>query len=263
MSERNYYVLCDSNCKFPAMTAEQTLAAIAEATGKTAANINDAFITKLKEQNGGRSIYIWTGTRAEYNALTEIIENCLYIVEDDTTIEDMNAAIETLTARLEGNATVVNAINERIDAEVAEISGEIERVDNRVDVSEEYEELKVQPTIATAYAVGSNYSENIEVSGSLTFRRCGKVATVEVNIGCPSAYKYVILNFADMKDAPEGFIPRETQSSVVYDRANHSAQGHYAVWCDISSYSIGFTMKQDGTASSTDCQLQGSITYFL
>lgn len=45
MAERNYWVLCDDGCKFPAMTAEQVLAAIAEATGNTVTDIDSAFIT--------------------------------------------------------------------------------------------------------------------------------------------------------------------------------------------------------------------------
>ena len=51
MSERNYYVLCDDNCRFESMTKEQIIAAIAEATGHTPEDIDAAFITRIKEQN--------------------------------------------------------------------------------------------------------------------------------------------------------------------------------------------------------------------
>lgn len=67
MADRNYYVFCDDNCRFPAMTAEQVLEAIAAATGNTATPVDDAFITKIKEQNKGGELKFWKGTRAEYN----------------------------------------------------------------------------------------------------------------------------------------------------------------------------------------------------
>lgn len=69
MAERNYYVFGDDGCKFPGMTYEQIIAAIAEATGATPTNIEDAFISKIKELNGNNALQLWAGTEAEYNAL--------------------------------------------------------------------------------------------------------------------------------------------------------------------------------------------------
>lgn len=96
--KRNYYVLCENNCKFPAMTAEQTMAAIAEATGNTPTNIDDAFITKIKEKNANNNLTFWVGTTAQYNALVaagEIDENCLCILTDETTNEEIVALHDT------------------------------------------------------------------------------------------------------------------------------------------------------------------------
>jgi hypothetical protein len=67
--ERKYYVLCRDNCKFEGMTKEQIIAAIAEATGNTPTNIDDAFITKLLDQNKNAAMRLWVGTEAEYNAV--------------------------------------------------------------------------------------------------------------------------------------------------------------------------------------------------
>lgn len=69
MSERNYYVLCDDNCRFPAMTAEQVLEAIAEATGATPTFVDDAFITKIQESNHEANLTFWKGTQTEFNEL--------------------------------------------------------------------------------------------------------------------------------------------------------------------------------------------------
>jgi hypothetical protein len=86
MSERNYYVLCDSNCKFPAMTAEQVLAAIAEATGKTPTHVDDAFITKIREMNANANLKFWFGEEYEYNALVangSIAADTVYCIKKD------------------------------------------------------------------------------------------------------------------------------------------------------------------------------------
>lgn len=68
--ERNYYVICDDNCRFIGMTKEQIMAAIAEATGATPVHIDDAFITKIKEQNHQNPLKFWVGTEAEFNAIS-------------------------------------------------------------------------------------------------------------------------------------------------------------------------------------------------
>lgn len=90
MAERNYYVLCESNCKFPAMTKEQVLAAIAEATGNTVTAVDDAFITKVKELNANASLKFWIGTTAEYNAIAVKDDYTLYILTDDDTPDALN-----------------------------------------------------------------------------------------------------------------------------------------------------------------------------
>lgn len=81
--ERNYYVLCDDNCKFEGMTKEQIIEAIEEATGETPTHIDDAFITKIKEKNHSASLSFWVGTTAEYNALSTKAQNTFYILTDE------------------------------------------------------------------------------------------------------------------------------------------------------------------------------------
>lgn len=102
MSERNYYVICDNNCKFPAMTKEQVLTAIeqAVATGKIT-DVDSGFITRLKEMNGNEVLTMWIGTQAEYNALTEITQNCLYLITDETTEADIEQRVADCEAKTE------------------------------------------------------------------------------------------------------------------------------------------------------------------
>ena len=82
--DRKYYVLCQDDCKFEGMTKEQTIAAIAEATGAVPQNIDEAFISQIVNQNGG-SLRLWQGTRAEYNALPEKDAGTIYHITDDKT----------------------------------------------------------------------------------------------------------------------------------------------------------------------------------
>lgn len=130
MSERNYWVLCDDNCRFPAMTKEQIIAAIAEATGETPVHIDDAFITKIKEQNRQDALRFWIGSRAEYNAISEKEDDVLYIVTGETELDVLQAQIEELqrqitplivTCTLNRNAAVGYPVIENPSAEYQEI----------------------------------------------------------------------------------------------------------------------------------------------
>lgn len=101
MADNKYFVLCKNNCKYEGMTKEQIIAAIAEATGATPTNIDDAFITKIKDQNKGGVIKVWRGTTAEYNAIAEKDTDTVYIKTDDSRDADVDAAIKALGADLE------------------------------------------------------------------------------------------------------------------------------------------------------------------
>ena len=84
MSERKYYCLCDSNCKFETMTKEQILAAITQAVENgEVQNVDTGFVTKVKEQNAGGFVSFWVGTRAQYNALATKDTSCIYILTDE------------------------------------------------------------------------------------------------------------------------------------------------------------------------------------
>ena len=96
-SERVYFCFGDDDCKFETLNKEQIIAAIAEATGNTVTDVDSAFITKVKEQNKNAELKFWVGTVAEYNALETKDESCLYILTNDTTLDDINAKITDLS----------------------------------------------------------------------------------------------------------------------------------------------------------------------
>lgn len=113
MSDKKYYVMCGSNCRYESMTKEQIMTAIEQAisTGEIG-DVDTGFVTKIKEQNNGAGLSFWVGTQAEYNALDPKLNNCFYIITDDTTADDINAAIEALQARL---ATIENKVNNKMN----------------------------------------------------------------------------------------------------------------------------------------------------
>lgn len=76
------YVVCKNNCMYPAMTKEEIIAAITEATGNTPTMVGDAFINQIVNQNTGGNLKFWRGVWAEYNALAEKDPETYYIITD-------------------------------------------------------------------------------------------------------------------------------------------------------------------------------------
>lgn len=108
MSNKKHFVRCEDDCLVEGMTKEQIVSAIVEATGNTPTLSEDAFITKIVNQNGG-AMKLWIGTNAEYNALTEKDAGTCYIINDaKTPNEAYNIAKE---AKELSNQTLVKVNN--------------------------------------------------------------------------------------------------------------------------------------------------------
>lgn len=103
------YSICDINCKWETMTREQIIAAIAEATGATPTDIDDAFITKIKEMNASGILQFWVGTTAEFNALAKKDDATLYILTDDDTADSLDEIAKNIEGIISGSITVANA----------------------------------------------------------------------------------------------------------------------------------------------------------
>ena len=102
---RKYYVICDNDCLFESMTKEQIYDAIANATGNTPTSVDEAFITKILEQNKQESMKFWRGTQAEYNALQEVSADTYYIITDRDESDYMARSVYDVN----GNGVVDNA----------------------------------------------------------------------------------------------------------------------------------------------------------
>ena len=93
-----YYVLCDDDCRYESMTAEQILTAIEEALEQGHVSDPDgAVFSKIKEIRAGATAQIWVGTEAQYNAISPApaaspllvrigSDGVMYLCKDDSTL---------------------------------------------------------------------------------------------------------------------------------------------------------------------------------
>ena len=97
MAERNYYCICEDNCRFPTMTKEQILTAITQAVESgVIKDVDTGFVQTIKTING-KSLKFFVGTQAEYEALTADEKNGLFaVITNDTTKESLLQAIEKI-----------------------------------------------------------------------------------------------------------------------------------------------------------------------
>lgn len=103
MSDKNFYVLGDDNCKYEGMSKEQIIATIQEAisTG-TIPELDAGVITKIKEQNKQRALSFWVGSQAEYNAIQKKADNCFYIINNSGNFAELKQKVDEDSKALQG-----------------------------------------------------------------------------------------------------------------------------------------------------------------
>ena len=103
MAERNYYVIRDDGCKFPAMTKQQIYALLDEtiSSGHLPTDYQSGgFVTQIKEKNRNTDLSFWVGTQAEYNALDPKPQNTFCIITDDNSRDEIVTRIEELMKKV-------------------------------------------------------------------------------------------------------------------------------------------------------------------
>lgn len=119
MIEPTKYVMCGSNCKYPAYTAEEVLALLQQAIDNKSLEgiVSDTgFITKLKEKNSNKAIQLWIGTQAQYNALETKPQDTLCIFTDDSTYADLETVVENALKAAEEAKTAAQAASGAVSA---------------------------------------------------------------------------------------------------------------------------------------------------
>lgn len=118
MIEPTKYVLCSTNCKYPAFTAEEVLALLQYAIdNKSLEGIasDTGFITKLKEINSNKAVKLWLGTQAEYAALETKEQDTLYIFTDDSTSADLEAIVNEAKSAAEAAQKAVELLRKAFE----------------------------------------------------------------------------------------------------------------------------------------------------
>jgi hypothetical protein len=111
MSEvvKTYYCYCDDHCKYQTFTAEQIVGLLEYVIENNAlpsdlivdGNIDSSTqisaVNSIVEQNHNKSLKIWVGTQAEYDAYTGDKTNLFAIISDDTTKQEIIDAVNKNT----------------------------------------------------------------------------------------------------------------------------------------------------------------------
>ena len=90
--------------------------------------------------NSKKAVKFWIGTHSEYAELEEIIENCLYIITDDGTLEDVKerlTAVEDKLAELNVDLNGINTQLSELEVDIDDTTNDLSGVDNRVKSLEE------------------------------------------------------------------------------------------------------------------------------
>lgn len=145
MANRNFYVLCDDNCRFPSMTKDEIFTAIQSAVEQHGTRtLTIDVLTGLKEVNKNEVISLWIGTQAEFNAIQSPSENTMYLISDHNAIkaqtmaalQEMFTRIEELTANIESETASLNALQNQITAIQQAVRTCRSRIDEEINIAQ-------------------------------------------------------------------------------------------------------------------------------
>ena len=173
-----YNVVSGDGVFFEGLTKEQIYELIAEMTGETVQDVDQAFITKLKEINKGNSIRLWVGTSAEYNALATKEEDVLYICTDDTFVYDTGVTLEDLKTKIEANN---DAVTERLNNFETEFEQFKEDVNGEVGAGVRINDLGSY----TCVVIGSESNPSPYVLPSIDIGEIGKLKWLPAETDAP------------------------------------------------------------------------------
>lgn len=100
------YVIDDNNNKQEAFSKEEVLAVLNQAIKDGTLNnivADAAFVSKLKCCVSGMTNKVAFVTQAKYNEIAaagQIVENCLYYITDDTTLDNIDVILQDLSERI-------------------------------------------------------------------------------------------------------------------------------------------------------------------
>jgi hypothetical protein len=224
--ERKYYVLCRDNCKFEGLTKEQIYAAIAEATGNTPTGVDDAFITKLVEQNKNAATRLWVGTETEYNALVargDVETDTIYCIKDGdvTRLKTPKRGVDYMTE---------NDTNEILSKvyPVGSIYMSVNEVDPSVLFGGAWERIKDRFLLSA----GDNYAAGTEDGSATHTHGAGSLtAAISINTNPTGLLENAFMTMAEVQQGGVGEVTRTTQvkaaSGVTVTRTASASASKY------------------------------------
>lgn len=242
-----YNVVRDDGVFIEGMTKEQIIAAIAEATGVAVSDIDSAFITKIKEINHQNAVRIWMGTNAEYNAITEKSDDVLYVITDDTFVEDTSNELINLDNKIDANNETMedrmDEFEESMKAQIAAIKDKI--ATNPVIESEVTGESygtkglaymvsfdpvtsgsdRTATVSATAVRIGHNRQGSVNITVDIPYGEYGVGSdfTAHVMIKTFDGYDSSDTNWENMESVLDTTVSSDTINHIVVD--NYSFVG--------------------------------------
>lgn len=84
--------------------------------------VSGGYVEALKELNVGGKFTFWIGTQEQYNAITEKVANCLYLITDDATTDEIDEAIANIQNRL-------NEIDKTLNDQASDIVNNTHAID--------------------------------------------------------------------------------------------------------------------------------------
>ena len=149
-TEKQVYVIDQGGNMLEGMTKSQIVNAITEYS-QTGEITGGAYVEEIKEQNTGKSVTLWFGTQAQYEALPDKDPtSVLYHITDESTLKELDDALTHLIEQLtDGSFIVKNSYNaENVTEKI-----------NDIPISEIFEsdgKTAKKATIATADESGNN-----------------------------------------------------------------------------------------------------------
>ena len=205
--ELKVYALDEGKNNFQTMTKEQILSAINQKISSgSIVNIDDAFITKIKEMNAGALVQLWIGTQAEFEALSEKQDDTLYILSDDPTVNEIESSISSLEQSVNDigqNNTYLNEMYNRIiNGQQAVYRAKYASSDtSKGTIDERLDALGFKEGVITE-------TENFTITDYTLYRR-SKIVTFQIK-----GYPINNLNHQVWIKIPQGFAPKNFEPIV-------------------------------------------------
>lgn len=230
MSDKNFYVLGDDNCKYEGMSKEQIIATIQEAisTG-TIPELDAGVITKVKEQNKQRALSFWVGSQDEYNAIQKKADNCFYIINNSGNFAELKQKVDDDSKALQGLTNNFDNYKRETDEGIDQFE---KTVNENLQTNQKIVEEIVKKSGAIVEEYHGDYSHYFKFSNGLEI----EFGTIDIVNGGETIYSDCDIELSNYDNG--GTYPRKSVKFPFY-----KAQNIVSLNVSFSEVAIGSTDK--------------------